>query len=750
MTKSTKTRKPSQVLTFQDRRRFSIVRAGLFFISALAASAIIALEFPSAVDQSYSIGEPAPRSFFSPLTFSFVNEPATEVIRQQKAKEIPSVYELHPEITAEAQNKIATFFQQMSPAGLPPDPQSVAPQPLTLPISEEVLKALQVEGALQEAQKALGLLQEKMASNGVLPSEKKQQLISSTASHVLTINRESKEEKIVAVEDLQAAGKWENVFEKTVPGDLLKNRELKAAIVEIADLVLIPNLTENEHETAVRRKKELAAVEPVMIQVKKDQLIIQRGILVTPEAHERFDQIQKRMQKHKAVNKFVAIGILVGLIYLLVFFYLNFFDRKVFHSLPTILMILGVYLLNLFIGKVVALAPGPTYYLMPMALSSVLLALLIGPRLGLLSAAVMAMLAAPMANFFPEIILMTMVGGIAGTYASLQLRKRIQFLRLGAAIGLSSFFVLLAFQLIRETPFVEAFQTSAFGLAMGLLVTMPLCFLLLPILEWIFNLTTDITLLELSDLNHPLLKRMVLEAPGTYHHSLVVSTLAEAACESIGANALLARVGCYFHDIGKIAQAEFFTENSRQQNRHEKLTPTMSCLVIMNHVKDGLELGRKHKLRAPILKFIPEHQGTGVIYYFYRKAIDQAKPGERIDREDFRYPGPKPQSRETAIALLADSVEASSRSLKEPSPESIRQLVRKIINDKFIDGQLEECDLTLRDLHKIQESFVRDLMAIFHTRVQYPIATEDDSYKPDLFEEGQFAKFRIDSLKHPE
>ena len=174
----------------------------------------------------------------------------------------------------------------------------------------------------------------------------------------------------------------------------------------------------------------------------------------------------------------------------------------------------------------------------------------------------------------------------------------------------------------------------------------------------------------------------------------------------------------------------------------------MSCLVIMNHVKDGMELGRQYKLRAPILRFIPEHQGTGVIYFFYRKALDNAKPGEKVNPDDYRYPGPRPQSKETAVALLSDSVEAASRSLREPSPESIRQLVRKIINDKFIDGQLDECDLTLLDLNKIQESFVYNLMAIFHTRVKYPSASEDPD-RPDLFVEDQFEKFRIDTRKPP-
>ena len=336
---------------------------------------------------------------------------------------------------------------------------------------------------------------------------------------------------------------------------------------------------------------------------------------------------------------------------------------------------------------------------------------------------------------------MILLGALVGSFTSRGIRKRIHYLKVGLAVGAANALCLISFLAFQEAGWPEISNGGLLGLANGFLVT-TLAFFLVPLFEQIFNLTTDITLLELSDLNHPLLKRMVVEAPGTYHHSLVVSTLAEGACEAIGANALLARVGSYFHDIGKIARSEYFTENQTPQTRgkHEKLTPTMSCLVIMNHVKDGIELARKNKLKDVIVRFIPEHQGKGVIYYFYKKALDQAAPGEEVCADDFRYPGPKPQSRETAVALLADSVEASSRSLKEVSPAAIRNLVRKIINEKFIDGQLDECDLTLRDLHKIQESFVHNLMAIFHTRVNYPTLPKDPCH-PDLFEADQFSKF---------
>lgn len=336
---------------------------------------------------------------------------------------------------------------------------------------------------------------------------------------------------------------------------------------------------------------------------------------------------------------------------------------------------------------------------------------------------------------------MILLGSLTGCFAAHGIRKRIHFLKVCISIGAVNAGAMMGFAFFQGWSFPEAWAVTPLGMANGFLVT-ALSFFLVPIFEYLFNLTTDITLLELSDLNHPLLKRMVIEAPGTYHHSLVVSTLAERACETIGANALLARVGCYFHDIGKIARSEYFTENQTPQSctKHEKLTPSMSCLLIMNHVKDGIELAKKYKLKDVIIRFIPEHQGKGVIYYFYKKALDQAAPGESVKADDFRYPGPKPQSRETAVALLSDSTEAASRSLKEITPDAIRALVRKIINEKFIDGQLDECDLTLKDLHKIQESFVHNLMAIFHTRVSYPKPAEDPG-RPDLFEADQFTKF---------
>ena len=236
-----------------------------------------------------------------------------------------------------------------------------------------------------------------------------------------------------------------------------------------------------------------------------------------------------------------------------------------------------------------------------------------------------------------------------------------------------------------------------------------------PLAEVGFGYTTDVKLLELANLNHPLLKTLIIDSPGTYHHSMVVGNLVEAAAEAIGARSLLGRVGCYYHDLGKIKNPHYFAENQlRGDNPHDRLSPSMSALIIKAHVKDGAELARENGIAEPIIDFIEQHHGTTLISFFYNKAVEQAEArgdGERIQEIDYRYPGPKPQTRETGIAMLADGIEAAARTIDDPTPARLQGLVQKIINMKFTDGQLDECDLTLRDLHEIAKAFLRVLAA---------------------------------------
>lgn len=724
----------------------------VFFISGLLMTGILLFQLPTGMEGPGAlIGEPSPRTFFSPFEVKYVNEKMTESLRDQKSSEVLRVFEIDPLPQKEAQRKLeqlSKFFEKFRAETPEEKSQDLGKAPLK--ISDATAKYLAQTVSMDDFQKNLQIFFDRVFSAGILDAAKKQELLQTGIREVTQADSLIKEEKKVAVPVYLTVENLKN----DGAGDVFKkDHESRAAAQEIIAILIQPNLKFNEAETQFRKIKAAASIPAVEELIKKDELVVQRGMLVTPEVKERLVQIQKKLAAHKVLNQLFVLAYLIILIYVLGFSYLLFFERRFLGSIRQIIFLHTCLLLNVLLCKAALLVPNSSAYFMPGALAALLVSILANPRIGFLCALMSAVLTAPLVDFAPEIILSILLSSIAGIFGTVRLRKRAEFLKVGLFMGITSFVLILIYRIYHEYPIDESVQVAMLGLTNGLLITTPLCFLLVPFFEYFFNLTSEISLLELSDLNHPLLKRMIVEAPGTYHHSLVVSTLAESACEAIGANALLARVGCYFHDIGKIPRAEFFTENQSGKgisNKHEKLTPSMSSLVILNHVKDGIELGRQYKLKDPILRFIPEHQGTGVIYYFYRKALDRAKPGEKINPDDFRYPGPKPQSKETAVALLSDSTEAASRSLKEPSPESIRNLVRKVINDKFIDGQLDECDLTLKDLHKIQESFVHNLMAIFHTRVTYPAPTMDECNNPDLFADApdkQFPKFRAESKK---
>jgi putative nucleotidyltransferase with HDIG domain len=278
------------------------------------------------------------------------------------------------------------------------------------------------------------------------------------------------------------------------------------------------------------------------------------------------------------------------------------------------------------------------------------------------------------------------------------------------------------------------FSPLAVALGIGLaLISGALCGVLVsglaPVVESLFSYTTGVKLLELANREQSLLRELELRAPGTYHHSMMVGHLAEKAAEAIGANALLAKVAGYYHDIGKMRRPHFFVENSPAyggENRHEKLSPPMSARIIQAHVKDGLEIGREHRLAEPILAGIAQHHGTSVIRFFYEKAKEQLDPdkGETVAEHEYRYSGPRPQTREAGLLMLADSIEAASRTLSDDSPARIQQLVQRVINNYFRDGQLDECNLTLRDLNLIARSMIETLSAIRHDRIDYPEPTD--------------------------
>lgn len=311
-------------------------------------------------------------------------------------------------------------------------------------------------------------------------------------------------------------------------------------------------------------------------------------------------------------------------------------------------------------------------------------------------------------------------GSLTAGILSFRVRRRFQIIRAGVLAAIVQF--IIAFIIERDQNF---FLLSAIDLdllrvcLLNGFISVGIAVTFLPIFEYILKVVTNVSLLELSDFNHPLLRRLILEAPGTYQHSLVVANLSEAASEAIGANSLLARVGAYYHDVGKINKPNYFVENLiGYKDAHKDLKPSMSKLIIINHVKEGVDLAKKYNINLRIIDFITQHHGKTLVYYFYHRAKELEPEGEH--EEEYRYSGPKPQSKEAALVALADTIEAQSRTLEEPTPSRIEEMVREVVRKRFYEGELDESNLTLKDLDKITQSFIRVLNAIFHTRVNYP------------------------------
>ena len=361
-------------------------------------------------------------------------------------------------------------------------------------------------------------------------------------------------------------------------------------------------------------------------------------------------------------------------------------------------------------------------YAAPGALAGVLLAVLFNARLAVAGSLAVSILGTFMVGAQPrfEFFLYTFLGCLVGTFGIAGQQERTGFFKAGALVAMANVTSLLGFRVLYGFDAPWTYDLEA-GLANGLVVSI-LATGLLPPLEYLFDVATDFKLLELANLNQPLLKHLILTAPGTYHHSILVGTLAEAAAEATGANPLLCRVGAYYHDIGKTRKPGYFVENQGgATSRHTKLAPHLSSLVVMSHVRAGVELAEAHGIPRAIVDLIPQHHGTRLVSFFYQKAREATDPSlEEVAEEAYRYPGPKPQSREAAILMLADAVEAAARTLEDPTPARIQGLVQTITNMIFADGQLDECDLTLRDLHLIAKSFVRVLAGMFHPRLDYP------------------------------
>lgn len=496
-----------------------------------------------------------------------------------------------------------------------------------------------------------------------------------------------------------------------------------------------PNLHVNNNEYNRRVDEALASISEVKEIVEKGTIVFRSGQKIS-ESQQRILQEMVRIQRIEAIEQGWLISLVpvmarIGLVlaaFIVLYLFLFYFRKDIYKSNPKIISIYLVFALQLFLLYLTSILIDRfdlTIYIYPIALLPIMITILFDAETGILSTVVLAFLFGILQRFDFMLSFLTMVLGTVGCFASRRVRKRSDFFKIMYLISFTFIVFILIVENLKLTPGSDIFIHIGFGVINGIIVSL-LAIGLLPIFESLFSITTDITLLELSDLNHPLLKRLSLEAPGTYHHSIIVGTLTEAGAKAIGGNSLLARVGAYFHDIGKMEIPEYFVENQfGLKSKHEELTPSMSSIILSSHVKKGRILGEEADIPDDVLNFIEEHHGTMVQTYFYSKAKEMGL--EDISLDKFRYPGPKPQTRETGIAMLADAVEAASRTLDNPKPARINHLIQNIINDRFQSGELDECPLTLKDLARIKEAFSQILIGTFHQRIVYPHQDKSDN-----------------------
>ena len=504
-----------------------------------------------------------------------------------------------------------------------------------------------------------------------------------------------------------------------------------------------PNIiynTEKTEQEITRKQNDLPIAKGL---VKKGEVIAEKGRIITEDTKDKLNSLEKKEQELLAENqsdisgffKFYSFkgsfgNILYTLFPFMLLFLMVYYNRKsVFYSnkkLGLLLLLIFFDLFTVFIGQ--KYISSYNEYLIFLPTTSMLLAIFFDSRIAFFTTVVTALISALIMRYNFSFFYSSVVIGVVSIYTVSRIRDRFSlFLRPFISI-LGGLTLIAIAQNLHSSGNQDEFLNNLLLAVISSFVAPVLTFALVALIEHYFKLPTDISLLELSDMTHPLLKKLQMEAPATYHHSIVIGNLAEAAAEAVSGNSLLARVGAYYHDIGKTFKPDYFIENQQNKvNKHDKLPPNMSALILANHVKEGLKLAKEHNLPQILCDFIAMHHGTSRMEFFYYKALELAKEtGEKVDEALYRYPGPKPNSKETAIMMIADVVEARCRTIDKPDYETYRTAINEIIQKKFQEGELDDCDLKLRDLAKIREAMLPVIMGMYHSRIKYP-----DQVKPE-------------------
>ncbi|GFP77036.1 HD family phosphohydrolase [Clostridium fungisolvens] len=623
-----------------------------------------------------------------------VDQDATAKRQQSEADKYGQQYTLKTDIQKDAEDNVRTFFNKISTL-----------KDSAIPDAEKINQVSKLE--------TVKLDNDEIGSLIALPKEN----IKSISDLVISGLEKAYEKNIQEDQpsDLQNA---RSIFDNEISNSNY-NRNVKDILKNIGYYQIKANLFFDKDKTEEKKKEAIKEVAPIVI--KKNQTIIKEGEPATEDQIKILGSLGLLNNSGINIIIYLSTAVFVAAILSLQYRYLNKYYKNIYEDNSKLLLINIVNITSLILARTLAII---SPFLIPLACAPILLTLLINYKVSLVLSLFNCILIAGAVNFNPEVIVLAALNSIIGATSLRKIEQRNDILY--STLFLSIIVAIVSFTqgMILSNNILDVLLKSGFVI-IGCLFSGVMAVGLLPFFESTFDVVTTVKLLELSNPNNPLLKKLLMEAPGTYHHSMMVANLSEVAAEEVGGNPVLARIGSYYHDVGKTRRPYFFKENQiGKENPHDKITPNLSTLIIISHVKDGLELAREYNLPQVIRDIIEQHHGTTLVKYFYVTMKNNAENSDEIKEEDFRYPGPKPESKEAGIIMLADSVEASVRSISDPTKGKIEEMVNKIVKDKLFSGELDNCDLTLKDINKISKCFLKVLNGIYHQRIEYP--TEKD------------------------
>lgn len=725
----------------------------LKIIIALATVILVMLMFPrgEAIEYEYKVGGVwVEKDLIAPFSFPiFKDDSQYEKERQEAAAAVSPVFERQEHLVIAQRESLKVMMGRLH-AGA-----DVLSRRMLRRAPEDSVIFMEIERALPftltpkqwEQVQLIARSQRRFSSaeKTNVSLEVMEKLLNETLSEVLRIGivderklrkpgktiaiRQGTEEAITPSERVYDVEDALNTYEARVVAAFGEGDAATIAI-KVLRATLRPNLIYNDVATAKLVEVAVDNVPRTIGFVQENERIVAKHERITPEVKLKLDSLRKSRAERGVgqgtLLQDLGIAIHVTLVITLYSIYFFLFRKRIYRDNTKLILIALLILMQCFFAylSLAIEVAAPTQYLIFVPAASMLLTIIFDSRVAFYGTVTIAFLIAGIRGNDYSVALASLIAGALSVYTVRDIKHRTQIFRSLIFIFLGYALVILALGLERFATATTILTELTFALSNAVFSPV-LTYGLLIFFERVFKVTTDLTLLELSDFNHPLLRQLSQKTPGTFHHSVTMGSLAEAAAEAIGANAILARVGAYYHDIGKIVKPEYFTENQQYgKNKHMRLSPRMSALIIASHVKEGVELGREFGLPGVVLDFIPQHHGTTRISFFYDKALKQAaarkSPRDDIREEDYRYPGPKPQTKETGILMLADAVEATARVLENSTPQRLEEMIDNLIKSRFVEGQLDECELTLRDLSKIKAAFLKILVGIHHTRIKYP------------------------------